>query len=67
MRRSKVTIRIPQAVERGYIECPVWGCFDWAYPNSRLRRGRVQEKGMVSPAVTSNGFSVYEVIAVERW
>ena len=38
-RRSKVTIRIPQSVERGWIECPVWGCFDWAYPNSEFRRG----------------------------
>lgn len=41
-RSSKVTLRIPQATKTGYIECPVWGCFDWNYPKSELRRGRVQ-------------------------
>lgn len=65
-KRSKVTIRIPQSVERGWIECPVWGCFDWAYPNSEFRRGRVQDCGMVSPSVTSSSFLVYAVIAVEK-
>ena len=44
-RHSNVTLRIPQATEKGYIECPVWGCFDGSYPNSQLRRGRVQEGG----------------------
>lgn len=42
---SNVTLRIPQATRKGYIECPVWGCFDWNYPKSKLRRGRVQGGG----------------------
>lgn len=42
MKQSKVTLRIPQATDKGYIECPVWGVFDWSYPKSQLRRGRVQ-------------------------
>ena len=43
--RSRITIRIPQATAKGYIECPLWGVFDWSYPESNLRRGRVQEGG----------------------
>ena len=37
-----ITLKIPQATKKGYIECPVGGCFDWSYPTSKLRRGRVQ-------------------------
>ena len=36
------TLKIPQATKKGYIECPIGGCFDWSYPTSKLRRGRVQ-------------------------
>lgn len=52
---------IPQAVKSGHIECPVGGCFDMSYPSSRLRRGRVQEGGAVSPTLTCGGLiCVYE-------
>lgn len=46
MKRSSVTLHIPQATKIGYIECPVWGVFDWNYPTSKLRRGRVQDGGV---------------------
>lgn len=39
-------IHVPQATKKGYIECPVNGVFDWAYPSSKLRRGRVQGGGV---------------------
>ena len=35
-------LKIPQATSRGYIECEENGCFDWTYPTSKVRRGRVQ-------------------------
>ena len=48
-------IKIKQATKKGYIECPVGGCFDSSYPNSTLRRGRVQEGGDVTPTITAQG------------
>lgn len=54
-------IPIPQATRKGYIECPAGGCFDMSYPTSRLRRGRVQDGGAVSPTITCGGtVCVYE-------
>lgn len=59
------TLRIPQAVKRGWIECPVGGCFDWSFPSSRLRRGRVQGGGDLCPTLTSQGMSIYVFEKVE--
>lgn len=47
-------LRVKQATKQGYIELPVNGVFDASYPNSALRRGRVQENGEVSPTLTTN-------------
>lgn len=47
-------LRVKQATKQGYIECPIGGVFDASYPTSELRRGRVQENGEVSPALTTN-------------
>ena len=44
-------IKIPQATSKGYIECEENGCFDWTYPASKLRRGRVQRGGHVCPTL----------------
>lgn len=41
-----MNLKIPQATKKGYIEVCPYGAFDWAYPNSKLRRGRVQRGGM---------------------
>lgn len=35
-------LRIPQATRKGYIEVEPYGAFDWTYPESLTRRGRVQ-------------------------
>lgn len=50
-------VAIPQAVKQGYIECELGGVADLSYPNSKTRRGRVQEGGSISPTITaeSNG------------
>ena len=57
-------LKIPQATKLGYIECDPNGCFDWTYPTSKLRRGRVQWGGHISPTITCHPecIYVYEVI-----
>ena len=46
-------ILIPQATKKGYIEMNLPGVCDLSYPNSKTRRGRVQEGGKVSPTLTA--------------
>lgn len=48
-------ILIKQATKTGYIECDVGGVADLSYPESKTRRGRVQNGGQVSPALTVSG------------
>jgi DNA (cytosine-5)-methyltransferase 1 len=45
------TVRIKQATSQGYIECEVGGVADLSFPESKTRRGRVQENGQVSPTL----------------
>lgn len=42
-------LKIPQAIGKGYIEVEPYGAFDWTYPNSLTRRGRVQMGGAYLP------------------
>lgn len=48
---------IKQATRGGYIECECGGVADLSFPDSSTRRGRVQDKGSICPAITaeSNG------------
>lgn len=46
-------VKIPQATKKGYIECEVGGVADLSYPESKPRRGRVQENGNVCPTLTA--------------
>lgn len=48
-------LRIPQATEQGYVEVPPGSLFDASYPNSKTRRGRVQDGGQTSPTLTAGG------------
>ena len=45
------TVKIKQATSQGYIECELGGVADLSFPDSKTRRGRVQENGQVSPAL----------------
>ena len=54
-------IKIPQATKQGYIECEVGGVADLSYPNSKTRRGRVQEKGTISPTITATETGVCRI------
>lgn len=46
-------IAIRQATKKGYIECNVGGVADLSYPDSKTRRGRVQEDGYICPTITA--------------
>jgi len=48
-------IEIKQATKEGSIKCKVGGCYDASYPDSKTRRGRVQEGGDVTPTITAQG------------
>ena len=52
-------LKIPQATESGYIEVEPNGAFDYAYPTSKTRRGRVQMGGAVTPTITCNSDCIY--------
>ena len=59
------SLKIPQATKLGWIEVRPGGVFDWSYPTSKLRRGRVQgEYGDICPTITCNPecLYVYEII-----
>ena len=49
-----IKILISQATKKGYIEMEVPGVCDLSYPNSKTRRGRVQENGKISPTLTAS-------------
>ena len=48
-------VEIKQATKEGFIQCKVGGCYDASYPESKTRRGRVQEGGDVTPTITAQG------------
>ena len=55
--KTKTTepLRIPQATKQGYIEIPPGSLFDASYPESKTRRGRVQDGGQTSPTLMASG------------
>ena len=55
------TIKIPQVTKQGYIECEIGGVADLSYPNSKIRRGRVQENGIISPTITATETGVCKI------
>lgn len=46
-------VLIPQATKKGYIELNISGICDLTFPNSKTRRGRVQEGGRICPTLTA--------------
>lgn len=51
-------VQIRQATAKGYIECFVGGVADLSYPNSKTRRGRVQNGGMICPTITASNIGI---------
>ena len=38
---------------------PPHGCFDWSFPTSKLRRGRVQGNGNICPTLMAGEPEIY--------
>ena len=57
-------VKIRQATKDGSIECEIGGCFDASYPNSKTRRGRVQDKGNTCPTSTAQNQEVVRIAKV---
>lgn len=55
-------VAIKQATKQGYIECEVGGVADLSYPDSKTRRGRVQDNGNTCPTVTATETGIYIII-----
>lgn len=47
-------VLIPSNTQEGYNKLEIGGVCDLSYPTSKTRRGRVQENGKVTPALTRN-------------
>lgn len=54
-------ILIKQATEKGYEELIDGGVADLSYPNSKTRRGRVQDQGLVAPTITAESTGVCKI------
>lgn len=59
-------IGIKQATKKGYIECELPGCADFSFPNSKLRRGRVQGGGQIVPTLTASEGGVRYIESIYR-
>lgn len=57
------TIKIKQATKQGYIECKNGGVADFSFPDSKLRRGRVQGNGDISPTLMAGNS---EIVKIEK-
>lgn len=57
------TIKIKQATKKGYIECKLGGVCDMSFPDSKSRRGRVQEGGDVCLTLMAGNS---EIVKIEK-
>ncbi len=64
--RNKKGVNVANATKQGYLFCPVGGLFDASYPNSKLRRGRVQGDGQICPTLTCVPDGLWVVDSIEK-
>ena len=60
------TVKIPQATKKGYIECEIGVVADLSYPDSKTRRGRVQDGGNICPTLTATETGVCRIESIEE-
>lgn len=60
-------VAIKQATKEGYIECEVGGVADLSYPDSKTRRGRVQDNGNTCPTITATETGICRIEPKERF
>ena len=56
-------IGIKQATKDGFTKMVIPGVCDLSYPTSKLRRGRVQGGGKISPTITTTS----GVVKIVKW
>ena len=54
-------VAIKQATKQRYIECEIGGVADLSYPDSKTRRGRVQDDGNISPTITATETGICKI------
>lgn len=54
-------VAIKQATKHGYIECELGGVADLSYPDSKTRRGCVQDNGNICPTITATETGVCRI------
>lgn len=54
-------VLIKQATNQGYAECKCGGVADLSFPQSKTRRGRVQDKGNVCPTITTEPNGLHRI------
>ena len=52
---------IPQATKKGFSECGIGGVADLSYPDSKTRRGRVQDNGETCPTLTAQTSEICKI------
>lgn len=60
-------VAIKQATKQGYIECELGGVADLSYPDSKTRRGMVQDNGNTCPTITATETGVCRIEPKERF
>lgn len=60
-------VAIKQATKQGYIECELGGVADLSYPDSKTRRGRVQDNGNTCLTITATETGVCRIEPKERF
>jgi DNA (cytosine-5)-methyltransferase 1 len=66
-------IMIKQATKKGYVECCEGGLADLSFPNSKTRRGRVQNGGTICPTITTESeiyrmcYRIRKLTPMECW
>ena len=56
-------VLVSQATKDGYAKCKWGGVVDISYPNSKTRRGRVEQNGDICPTLTTSG----NIVRIELW
>lgn len=60
-------VAIKQTTKKGYIECEIGGVVDLFYPDSKTRRGRVQDNGNTCPTITATEIGICKIEPKERF
>lgn len=59
--RKSNAVLVKQATKKGAIECEVGGVADLSFPESKTRRGRVQDGGQTSPTITATETGICKI------